>query len=83
VRTCLENIRRDHSRPEKGIRLAEFRKICPSIPPADLNSALLELQRTGFLDLNTLADDPSLLTGADRQAAIVISGHPRHVIILK
>jgi hypothetical protein len=83
VKKRLLAIRETNYQPGLGVHLANLRPQWPDISAQALDEALLELQRQGFLDLSDLSDDPSLLTDADKKAALWVAGRPRHLIFLK
>jgi hypothetical protein len=63
------------------IRLSALRAHLNNWPRADVDRALLELQRTDQLVLMQI-DDPTDITPADRAAALQVAGFPRHILYL-
>jgi hypothetical protein len=82
VKKHLETLTQNNYRPEKGLKISDFRKHCPDLPQDQLDAALIELQSQGYLNLNSLADDPSQLTPEDQKAAVLVAHKPRHLIII-
>lgn len=67
---------------ETRVRLADLRQRLGAYPRTDLDHALLRLQAAGRLVLFRL-DDPQDTYEADRDAALLLGGDPRHLIYMK
>lgn len=62
-----------------GLRLSELRKAFPELGRDEVDRALIELQKRGDLVIYRF-DDPSKITEADREAALMTAGGPRHYL---
>jgi hypothetical protein len=63
------------------VRLADLRDQLSELPREVLDRYLLAMQQTGRLALYSL-DDPREVTEADRDAALSILGHHRHIVYM-
>jgi hypothetical protein len=63
-----------------GLRLSALRQALKDGDRAEVDRALLELQRRGDLVIYRF-DDPSMVTEADRRAALQTAGGPRHYVM--
>ena len=62
------------------VRLADLRRALPDVDRETLDQELVRLQRDGRLVLYHM-DDPSERTPADDDAALIIAGHRRHLLV--
>ncbi|MDR1577367.1 MAG: hypothetical protein LBT86_03930 [Deltaproteobacteria bacterium] len=83
IQRYLASVKGQNSRPDQDLRLANLRPKFAQLATELVDAAFIELQTRGFLDLINLANYPDMLTEADKKAALLVDGHPRHLIILK
>ncbi|MDR1658439.1 MAG: hypothetical protein LBT47_12990 [Deltaproteobacteria bacterium] len=65
-----------------GLRLSELRKVLPEFDKEEIDRTLLDMQKERQLVLYRF-DSPALVTAADAEATLYISGAPRHYLFLK
>lgn len=63
------------------IRIADLKKHLGSPPQAAFSRVLLDLQEQELVTL-IREDNPPDITAADREAAVLIAGNPRHLVVL-
>jgi hypothetical protein len=61
------------------VRLSELRRHLGDVPKESLDAALLKMQQASRLVLFRL-DNQREITDADREAALLVGGEPRHVV---
>jgi len=66
---------------DRPVRIAALRSRLPEAAAGDVDAALRALARAGRADLLPL-DDPRERTAADTAAALMITGHPHHLVYL-
>jgi hypothetical protein len=62
-------------------RLSDIRSALADIPRADQDQALREMMRAGGAGLLPL-DDPTEITDAEHEAALMVGDQPRHILWL-
>jgi hypothetical protein len=65
----------------EGVRLAEVRRLLPEYGRQEVDKALLELQSRRAIILYRF-DDPTLITGSDKEAALDPLGNARHYLVV-
>lgn len=69
-------------RRKERVSLRELRLKLNTVPRAELDDALLQLQRDGKLVLFR-EDNSPVLTRADHEAALIVGDSPRHIVYLE